>query len=109
MAIRKGLKIARDYGLQSLLIESNTSNVVRLIISGSHSLAEISVVIHDVQNFLASMPCNIISHIPRSCNKVTHVAAKWSVSNIDDFVWFQEYHFWLSKHLEEDSNPIVSF
>ncbi|PON44431.1 LOW QUALITY PROTEIN: hypothetical protein TorRG33x02_330870 [Trema orientale] len=85
MAIRKGLKIARDYELP-LLIESDASNIVRLITSGSHSLAKISVVIHDIQNFLASMPISIISHIPRSCNRVAHAAVKWSVSNVGDFV-----------------------
>ncbi|PON36736.1 Ribonuclease H-like domain containing protein [Parasponia andersonii] len=89
MAIRKGLKTARDYGLQPLLIESDASSVVRLIINGSHSLAEISVVIHDIQNFLASMPSSVMSHILGSCNRAAHAAAKWSVSNEGDFVWFE--------------------
>ncbi|PON50130.1 Ribonuclease H-like domain containing protein [Trema orientale] len=109
MAIRKGLKTARDYGLQSLLIVSDASSVVRLITNGSHSLAEISVVIHDIQNFLASMPSSVMSHIPRFCNRVAHAAAKWSVSNVGDFVWLEEYPLCLSSHLEEDSNPTVSF
>ncbi|PON78326.1 hypothetical protein PanWU01x14_019640 [Parasponia andersonii] len=54
MTVRKGKQIARDNGLHPLIVESDASNVVSLIENRSHSMAEIGVITHEIQNIFCA-------------------------------------------------------
>lgn len=60
LAICKGIRIARDNGLLSLIVESDASSVVSLINNRSLPLAEIGMIIHEIQNMLFSMPSSAV-------------------------------------------------
>ncbi|KAL5817683.1 hypothetical protein ACOSQ3_026061 [Xanthoceras sorbifolium] len=103
-AILLGFQMAveLDLGCSCFEFESDALNVVNLCCGGAASLCEVGNIVYDIRlsfNYFL----NSLSFVPRACNNVAHVLAKFAVGNQLNFVWLESFPSWLLKLVESDS------
>ncbi|KAK0606351.1 hypothetical protein LWI29_036812 [Acer saccharum] len=85
--VHNGILLAISSGLFPLHIETDSLQVVNLVLEGGHSSADVGPVIDDILKSCSLIPSWTISHVPRKSNLVVHNLAKMSLSAASDCVW----------------------
>ncbi|TXG67779.1 hypothetical protein EZV62_009054 [Acer yangbiense] len=96
-AIYEGILLATTSGLQSLSIESDSLNVVRLCNGEISTRNDVFNVICDIQFLLSRERKISISYIPRSCNMVAHEVARRAIGLENSVIMYDPYPIWLQK------------
>ena len=86
-ALRDGLLLAKEMGLNNLIIELDALSVVLLMNNNSTNLLMESLSI-DCRNLVREILNKQIIHLFREANQCTNAMAKLSASNLASFVVF---------------------
>ncbi|KAJ4723487.1 PHD finger-like domain-containing protein 5B [Melia azedarach] len=89
LTIFEGLKMARVVGLHSLVIESDSKNVVDLILGKIKSYREVGWLVYEIQDMAVAGNC-LFKSVPRVYNAATHMLAKMALLSSDNNVWLEE-------------------
>lgn len=76
MACRDGAILARDNGVQQLVLETDCQELVKLWQEGSGQRSRIAPIIREAQDICSGFNRFVFSFISRSCNRVAHTLAK---------------------------------
>ena len=86
-ALRNGLLLARDMGLNNLIIELDVLSVVLLMINNTPNLT-LEPLLNDCRNLVREIPNKQITHIFREANQCADAMAKLGASCTTSFVVF---------------------
>ena len=86
-ALRNGLLLARDMGLNNLIIELDALSVVLLMINNTPNLT-LEPLLNDCRNLVREIPNKQITHIFREANQCANAMAKLGASCTTSFVVF---------------------
>lgn len=75
-AVNLGIKIAQNARYSLMIIESDSQEVMDLILSKKDNIMETSWIIADIQESIQRLNQFSIHHIPRECNVIAHSLAK---------------------------------
>lgn len=78
LAVREGLECAVEWGLSISIVESDATNVISAIGSGS-SLAMEGLVIEDIRSLLIQVGCDSCTSVSRNGNRVAHCLRQFSL------------------------------
>ncbi|KAJ4711023.1 Ribonuclease H-like domain containing protein [Melia azedarach] len=106
LAIFEGLKMARAVGLHSLVIESDSKNVIDLILGKIKSYKQVGWLVSEIQDMAVAGNC-LFKSVPRVCNVAAHMLAKMALLSPDNNVWLEEAPSELSPFLYANSCFVV--
>ena len=86
-ALRDGLLLAKEMGLNNLIIEMDALSVVLLMNNNTVNLL-MEPLLTDCRNLLSEIPNKQIVHIYREANQCADALAKLGASSVDSFVIF---------------------
>ena len=86
-ALRDGLLIAKEMGINNLIIELDALSVVLLMNNNTANLL-IEPLLTDCRNLVREIPNKQIVHIYREANQCADALAKLGASSLDSFVIF---------------------
>ena len=87
MGLRDGLLIAKEMGINNLIIELDALSVVLLMNNNTANLL-MEPLLTDCKNLVREIPNKQIVHIYREVNQCADALAKLSASSLDSFVIF---------------------
>ena len=76
MASRDGAVLARDKGVQRLILETDSQEFVKLWKEGANQRSQIASIIRETREISSSFVEFSVMFTSRSCNRVAHVLAK---------------------------------
>ncbi|KAL9434617.1 hypothetical protein AB3S75_029296 [Citrus x aurantiifolia] len=82
-AVLLGIQVARKANCAHFVIESDSKEVVELVLKRKRSLAEISCNIEEIQECLKGQNTASIFYVPRRCNVMAHNLAKFALDCVD--------------------------
>ena len=89
-ALLDGLQLAEQFGAQSLLVESDSMEVVEAVNCPSEFRGTTAVIIDDCRQLLRSLGMATLQHCPREANEAAHVLARHGSSmGLREF-WFDD-------------------
>lgn len=86
-ALQWGLKVTREAGLNSVIIETDCLEVAELINNTNGSRTEIFWTISDIRNQRRDFQKVIVQHVSRNCNAYAHCLAKFALGSNSPNVW----------------------
>ena len=86
-ALQWGLKVTREAGLNSVIIETDCLEVAELINNTKGSKTEIFWTIADIRNQRRDYQKVIVQHVSRNCNAYAHCLAKFALGSNSPNVW----------------------
>lgn len=87
-AVKWGIQVDIDTGLTPLTIETDSKDVVDLVLHKKSSNTEICWIIDEIQSeMLSGGNLFKIQHIPRDSNVITHALAKIAVGSGETCIW----------------------
>jgi ribonuclease HI len=90
-ALLAGLELAEQFGAQSLVVESDSMEVVHVVQNPSEFRGMEAVVIDDCRHFLSMLDMETINHCPREANVAAHELARYgSTQGVRFFFWFSD-------------------
>jgi ribonuclease HI len=102
VALLAGLKLAGQFGAQSLLVESDSMEVVNVVHSPSDFRETSAVVIDDCRHLLTMLGMATLKYCPREANGAAHALARHGSSDSIMRFWFDEPPVFLIPILVED-------
>jgi ribonuclease HI len=102
VALLAGLKLAEQFGAQSLLVESDSMEVVNVVHSPSEFRGTSAVVIDDCQHLLTMLGMATLKHCSREANGAAHALARHGSSDNIRRFWFDEPPVFIIPILVED-------
>ncbi|KAJ4719007.1 Ribonuclease H-like domain containing protein [Melia azedarach] len=105
LTIYEGLKLALSVRLHPLLIESDSKNMVDLILGKSKSFYEIRWLNSKIQAVTNVVRC-LVQFVPKACNMVADRLTKLALLYPDNCVWLEEAPLELDSLLYTD---VVSY
>ncbi|KAL5842736.1 hypothetical protein ACOSQ3_013339 [Xanthoceras sorbifolium] len=100
--ILQGLLLAKFLGLLPASLESDSLSVVNDIHHASY-LANLGLIIMDIQFILSFFPGSVVGFVPRLADQVAHCLAKFALSLEVDRLWLNDFPPCLCNLLFEDS------
>ncbi|KAL5759496.1 hypothetical protein ACOSQ2_018334 [Xanthoceras sorbifolium] len=91
MAILCGMQIASELGTLPVVVESDASSMVSMILVESPPLSDAGLIIADILQLKFSLSISQFRFASRSCNKVAHKLAKFGLSVFDFLVWVEDF------------------
>jgi ribonuclease HI len=76
LAVRCALTLARDEGLDKIILASDCLSVVQRVNSSTRDRSLVGVVVEDIKAMAASMSSVTVRHISRLLNNLAHVLAR---------------------------------
>ena len=89
-AIRVGIQLAIDTGLNPITVESDAAVVVNWINGELDLLSEVGTIITDIKYLLHQIQCVAVTFVPRLANMVAHCLAKFALSCDEDRFWLED-------------------
>ncbi|KAH9651249.1 reverse transcriptase domain-containing protein [Citrus sinensis] len=86
-AVLLGIQVARKANCAHFVIESDSKEVVELVLKRKRSLVEISWNIEEIQECLKGQNTTSILYVPRRCNVRAHNLAKVALDCVDPILW----------------------
>ncbi|KAH9758687.1 hypothetical protein KPL71_016758 [Citrus sinensis] len=90
-AVEWGLQVARNACIESLIVESDAKEIVKLVNNNRGYRSEILWTISEVQKMLKSFSSVCVQYANRSCNAIAHSLAKLALEMLETFVWMGSY------------------
>ena len=90
-AIEWGLQIVERACLESLIVESDAQEVVKLVNNSQDCRSEIFWIISEVQSVLKNFGSVCVQYAHRSGNAITHSLAKLALEKLKTIVWIGSY------------------
>lgn len=88
------------------ILEGDAQGVVKMLQRKTVSNAEIEVIIQDVISLSESLVSISYNFIPRSCNRVADLAAKYALSIVAPMSWEDNFPTWAQLEADLDSSVI---
>ncbi|BFG21312.1 hypothetical protein CerSpe_075860 [Prunus speciosa] len=101
-AIRFGLQLAMDLGLQHIQLESGAQAAIQMAFQRDADLGYEGVLVNEIQVLANSFHSCLGQFRPRTCNRVAHSLAHFALSISDLIVWMEDGPEWLSSLLAND-------
>lgn len=106
LALREGLRSAHESGLQIKFVESDASNAIKAINSGSPTGFEESIVV-DIRHYLSLLDNCSVLFVSRLRNMVAHSLPKLSLRSIADQYWLDDYPNCISDYVLTDTANLL--
>ena len=90
-AIEWGLQLAGNACIESLIMELDAQEVVKLVNNSRGCRSEIFWTISKVQRVLKSFSSICVQYTHRSCNALAHSLAKLALEKLKTIVWMGSY------------------
>ncbi|BFG16782.1 hypothetical protein CerSpe_030560 [Prunus speciosa] len=101
-AIRFGLQLAKDLGLQHIYLESDAQAAIRMAFQCDADLGYEGVLVNEIQVLANSFHSYVGQFRPRTCNRAAHSLARFALSISDLIVWMEDGPECLSPILTND-------
>ncbi|KAH9696776.1 putative reverse transcriptase/RNA-dependent DNA polymerase [Citrus sinensis] len=82
-----GTYLAKEEGMQAVILETDSKATVDLINNNGNYMTEVHWIISDIQSLMSQFSHFVAKFIPRSCNTCAHKLAKIALGKTDSFVW----------------------
>ena len=106
LALRDGIRLADDLGLDNLEVESDALEVVNLCTAGSFRRADIGAFFQQVQDLRDCFQSCTIRYIPREANEAAHRCAKQASSARRRCLWVNYVPVFLRDCMHQTCNPM---
>ncbi|KAH9800798.1 RNase H domain-containing protein [Citrus sinensis] len=90
-AIEWGLQLAGNACIESLIVESDAQEVIKLVNNSRGCRSEIFWTISEVQRVLKSFSSVCVQYSHRSCNAIAYSLAKLALEKLEIIVWLGSY------------------
>ncbi|CAN6544046.1 unnamed protein product [Malus baccata var. baccata] len=90
LVAREGLLLATQRGLQNIILECNSLQIVSALQRSVIDLSDIGHIIEDLKVLLLGVTKASTSHVRHQANKATHCLAHFALSSSSDYTWFEE-------------------
>ncbi|KAL5834741.1 hypothetical protein ACOSQ3_014336 [Xanthoceras sorbifolium] len=90
IGVLRGLLFAKDSGLLPATLESDALGVVK-VVNSAPTLADLGLIILDIQNVLSLFPGSNVVFVPRLANEAAHILTEFAMSVEDDCLWMEDY------------------
>jgi hypothetical protein len=87
-ALLAGLKLAEQFGARSLVVESDSMEIVQVVLDPSEYRGSSAVVVDDCRHLLMMLGMATIQHCPREANGAAHELARFSSLQGARVFWF---------------------
>ncbi|XP_058198346.1 uncharacterized protein LOC131313866 [Rhododendron vialii] len=104
MAVRRGVQVGLQLGLNAVMVESDSKAVIDMI--NGHTVVSQSVnsTIHDVKVLSNDFQSCMFLFARRSSNSVAHTLASKGLGGLDCSLWTESPHVWLLDSLSRDGD-----
>jgi ribonuclease HI len=89
-ALLSGLQLAEQFGANSLVVESDSLEVVQAVLDPSEFRGSFAVVIDDCRHLLMMLGMATFQHVPREANVAAHELARYGSSQGFRGFWFSD-------------------
>jgi ribonuclease HI len=90
LAALQAVEFSRDLGLQDVLFEGDSLQVVNMILEPGESWCHYGQIGADIKLLMSSFRSCEIKHVRRTQNRAAHGLAKEAVREVIDRVWMEE-------------------
>ncbi|XP_030964074.1 uncharacterized protein LOC115985249 [Quercus lobata] len=90
LACRKAMEFAIDAGFTMLIIEGDSVNAMRGIVSGRENQSALGHVIGDIRHLMGAVEWSSVSCIKRNGNRVAHALAIYAHHVSTNLFWMEE-------------------
>ena len=101
-AFESGLEFAKDMGIQDIVLEEDSLNIVHALSGNSHAASTIATLIYGMQVTSFEFWNVLFSHIRRNGNILAHQLAKHTLGIFDFSIWIEESPCFLVQALLHD-------
>ncbi|CAM0910766.1 unnamed protein product [Alopecurus aequalis] len=102
LALLAGLKLVEQIGGQSVIVESDSMEVVQAILNPSEYRGTGAVIIDDCRQLIATLGKATIHHCPREANGAAHALARYGANQDSGVFWFVDPPDFLISILVDD-------
>lgn len=86
-AVGWGIRIAKEAGLQSIILEIDSQEVADLINNRKDNSTEVFWIVSEIQALKKDFRSFEAKHVPRSCNTCAHAIVKLALERSKFVVW----------------------
>ena len=99
LAARRALEFAAEIGVNKVILEGDSSILIKALQGRNHSLAQFGHIAEDVKYIASCLQHCMFSHVLRHCNKVAHALARRALSHPHMLGWkmFHQTFFMYSR------------
>ena len=90
-AMEFSLQVAGNAKLPSLIVETNSQEVVGFVNNRQNNMKEIFWVVAAIQSLMKNFTQIKVQYIPRSYNAIAHFLAKLAIEKCENVVWMGSY------------------
>ncbi|KAL9415133.1 hypothetical protein AB3S75_043414 [Citrus x aurantiifolia] len=90
-AILFGIQVAQQAECLPMIIESDSIEVVELVLNRKGSMTEISWTVEEIKQRLMNHNTSSIQFAPRKCNAIAHSIAKVASDFENPVIWLEEF------------------
>lgn len=100
-ALMQGLAWVVYKGFSKVEVECDSLGVVTALNSGDQVLSELGMFVNDI-HLLSSNISVRVGHVPRECNELAHVIAKFAEALSSSRCWADSFPLWFSNVASSD-------
>ena len=90
LATIRALEFTVEIGVNKVILEGDSSILIKALQGRNHSLAQFGHIVKDVKYIASCLQHCMFSHVPRHCNKVAHALARRAFSYLHMLVWIED-------------------
>ncbi|XP_075665170.1 uncharacterized protein LOC142634796 [Castanea sativa] len=90
LACRNSMEFATDAGFTSLVVEGDSINVARSIVSAKENQSAMGNIVGDIRHLMGALEWISVSCVKRNGNKVAHVLTRFAQHVSSDLFWMEE-------------------
>ncbi|KAL4302969.1 hypothetical protein GQ457_10G007970 [Hibiscus cannabinus] len=102
MVVFQGRQFACDFGLQSMIVESDSKPVISILLSNEFDLSEIGALTRDIKVLATYFVGCRFCFSRRSCNALAHALASKGLQLDSDHFWVEEAPSFVDRHVARD-------
>lgn len=106
LAARESLQLALELGINNILLEGDSQQLIRLIQTQAEDHRMVGVIVADILRFLAGFSVADLAFVKRSGNGVAHNVAQRAVRGPVFSTWEFRPPLWLLSSLQRDGCPV---
>ncbi|KAF7824560.1 uncharacterized protein G2W53_022704 [Senna tora] len=104
LAVEKGVKVARDVGVNELIVECDSRLVVDMLNTSCSHASLLSSVCNNIMNISSIFKDIKFRWIPKSCNKSADCLSRIAKNSMQDTIWTSSMPLFLADACNDDLN-----
>ncbi|KAL5740096.1 hypothetical protein ACOSP7_028979 [Xanthoceras sorbifolium] len=103
-ALKRGLELALEAGFSRILVESDSSTLVKAVNSVTFPLSKVGNIIMDIVSLIRNLGVLSVIFVPRKANRIADALAKFGINLFSESIWLEDVPLFVLFLVAEDSS-----